>query len=59
MYKSGSRHISPFGCTIHADGYEMIVRQVYVYAFYDRASHSCADCRRLMDGKVDARTLAA
>lgn len=37
----------------------MIVRQVYVYAFYDRASPSYADCRRLMDGKADARTLAA
>ena len=36
----------------------MIVRQFYVYSFYDRASHSYADCRRLMDGKVDARTLA-
>ena len=59
MYKSGGRHISPFGCTIHADGYEMIVRQVYVYAFYARASPSYADCRRLTDGKVDARTLAA
>ena len=34
--------MSPFGCTIHAGGYEMIVRQVYVYAFYDRASHSYA-----------------
>lgn len=33
MYKPGGRHISPFGCTIHAGGYEMIVRQVYVYAF--------------------------
>ena len=37
----------------------MIVRQVYIYAFYDRASHSYAGCRRLMDGKADARTLAA
>ena len=37
----------------------MIVRQVYVYAFYDRARHSYADCHRLTDGKVDARTLAA
>ena len=37
----------------------MIVRQVYVYAFYARASPSYADCRRLTDGKVDARTLAA
>ena len=36
----------------------MIVRQVCVYSFYDRASHSYADCR-LTDGKVDARTLAA
>ena len=35
----------------------MIVRQFYIYSFYDRASHSYADCR-LMDGKVDARTLA-
>lgn len=59
MYKSGGRHISPFGCTIHAGGYEMIVRQVYVYAFYARVSPSYADCRRLTDGKVDARTLAA
>jgi hypothetical protein len=33
MYKSGGRHISPFGYAIHAGGYEMIVRQVYVYAF--------------------------
>jgi len=37
----------------------MIVRQVYVYAFYARVSPSYADCRRLTDGKVDARTLAA
>ena len=37
----------------------MIVRQFYVYAFYDGANHSYADCRRLTDGKVDARTLAA
>ena len=59
MYKSGGRHISPFGYAIHAGGYEMIVRQVYVYAFYDRVSPSYADCRRLTDGKVDARTLAA
>ena len=59
MYNSGDRHISPFGCTIHVGGYEMIVRQFYVYAFYDRASPSYADCRRLMDGKADARTLAA
>ncbi len=59
MYKSGGRHISPFGYAIHAGGYEMIVRQVYVYAFYARASPSYADCRRLTDGKVDARTLAA
>ena len=36
----------------------MIVRQVYVYAFYARAGPSYADCR-LTDGKVDARTLAA
>ena len=37
----------------------MIVRQFYVYSFYDRVSPSYADCRRLTDGKVDARTLAA
>lgn len=37
----------------------MIVRQVCVYSFYDRARHSYADCHRLTDGKVDARTLAA
>ena len=37
----------------------MIVRQVYVYAFYDRVTPSYADCRRLTDGIVDARTLAA